>query len=148
MPGETKIDMEQDQKTQNEPDTAVHVASAMTTEGSSELEATVVTVVEEVQETDVEDVKPDQEAVVETAVTAEESESRTTSDVVKDSGTGSQRDWWVQIGRRASEGQKKAYEAAAMINLALVSSSPELQKLSPLFGRQVTSIYWDLNVDI
>ena len=63
MPGETKIGMKQDQKTQNEPDTAV--VSAMTTEGSSELEATVVTVVEEIQETDAEDVKPDQGGVVE-----------------------------------------------------------------------------------
>jgi hypothetical protein len=89
MPEETKIDTKQDQKTQSEPDTTVTV---IPTEGSSELEATVVTVVEEVQETDVEDVKPDQGAVVETAVTAEESESRTISDVVTDSGTGSQRD--------------------------------------------------------
>ena len=136
MPGETKIDMKQDQKTQNEPNTAV--ASAMTTEGSSELEATVVTVVEEVQETDVEGVKPDHGAVVETVVKAEESESRTRSNVVTDSGTGSQRDWWMQIGRHASKGQTNAYEAAAMIHLALVSSSPELQKLSPLFERQVT----------
>ena len=58
MRGETKVDMKQDQETQNEPDTSV--ASALTTEGTSELEATVVTVVEAVQETDVEDVKPDQ----------------------------------------------------------------------------------------
>ena len=42
MPEETKVDMKQDQKTRHEPETAV--VSAMTTEGSSELEATVVTV--------------------------------------------------------------------------------------------------------
>ena len=134
-PSETKIDTKQDQKTQSEPDTTVTV---MTTEGSSELEATVVTVVEEVQETDMEDLKPDQGAVVETAVTAEESESRTISNVVTDSGTGSQRDWWVQIGRQISRGQKNAYEATAMLHLALVSSSSESHGLTPLFERQVT----------
>ena len=88
-------------------------------------------------ETDVDDMKPDQEAVVETAVTAEELESRTISDVVTDSGTGSQRDQWVKIGDRI-ERQKAAYEAVAMIHLAFVLDSPELQKLSPLFKRQVT----------
>ena len=98
----------------------------------------MVTLVEEVQETDVEDVKPDQGGVVKTAVTAEESESRTISDVVTNSGTQSQRNRWVQIGRRASEGQKNAYETAAMIHLALALGSPELQKLSPPFERQVT----------
>ena len=75
---------------QHEPETAI--VSAMTTEGSSKLEATVVTVLAEVAETDGDDMKPEQEAMVETAATAEELESRTTSDVVTDSDTGSQRD--------------------------------------------------------
>ena len=41
MPDETKVDMKPDQKTRNKPETAV--VSAMTTGGSSELEATMVT---------------------------------------------------------------------------------------------------------
>ena len=83
IPDETKVDdiVKQDQKTQNEPTTAV--VSAMTTAGSTELEATVVTIVaEEVAETDVDDMKQDQEAVVEAVATTEESESATTSDIV------------------------------------------------------------------
>ena len=83
MREETKFEMKQDQKTRNEPETGV--ASTMTTEGSSELEANVVTVVEEVVETDVEVMKPDQGGVVKTAVIVEEVESRTVSDVVTDS---------------------------------------------------------------
>ena len=99
IPHETKVDMKQDQKTQNEPEIAV--VSAMTTGGSSELEATVVTTVaEEVAEVDVDDMKQDQEAVVETTMTTEELESGTTRDMVTDSGTGSQGDQWVKIGDR------------------------------------------------
>ena len=87
----------------------------------------MVTVVEEVAEANGNDMKPEQKAVVETAVTPEELESGTTSDVVTDSGTRSQRDQWVEIGKQTSEGQKTAYEAATMIHLALALGSPELQ---------------------
>ena len=54
MPDETKVDMKQHQKTRNEPETAV--VPTTTTEGSSELETTVVTtIVEKVAGTDVDE---------------------------------------------------------------------------------------------
>ena len=136
MPDDMKVNqMETPELAQNKLD-GKEITDKATNENTGEDEKTE-NEQRKVPESSSEDKDSKTQAIVETVVTVEELESGTISDVVTYSGTGSQRDQWVRIGDRI-EKQKAIYDAIARVHLAFVLDSPVLQKLSPLFKRQVT----------